>query len=133
MLSIEPFHGVHFVALDEATRRAFGNVTDAERLHLSADTVRELKRLSSWVRTSMNWDYPPDPGPWRQDECNRFNRAVDEVLRACRAELGAAFEIVPNIGMHAEDPDLDAYLNDPREFMSEREREQWPEVVAALQ
>jgi hypothetical protein len=33
--------------------------------------------------TLLNWDYSPDPGPWREPQCLRFNHAVHNAcLRA---------------------------------------------------
>jgi hypothetical protein len=85
-------------------------------LPLSADTLRRCRELDVWHGASLNWDYPPDPGPWRQPECERFNTAAAKLLTDIRAELGPTFEVIDRQRMMVEDPDLDAYLADPKGF-----------------
>jgi hypothetical protein len=72
--------------------------------------------LAEWHDTSLNWDYPPDPGPWRQPECDRFNDAVASLLADIRRALGPEFEVIDEQVSCVEDPDLDVYLADPKGF-----------------
>jgi hypothetical protein len=92
------------------------DVLDPCPLPLSDDTLRRCQELVAWHDTSLNWDYPPDPGPWRQAECDRFNEAVKCLVAALRTELGERFEVVNLQPEAVEDPDLDAYLADPKGF-----------------
>ncbi|MGE0191864.1 MAG: hypothetical protein AB7T63_07440 [Planctomycetota bacterium] len=85
-------------------------------LPLSQATLDACSDLAAWHDKSLNWDYPPDPGPWRQVECDRFNAAAQALLALIRDELGAAFEVIDHSDPAAEDPDLDAYLSDPKGF-----------------
>jgi hypothetical protein len=85
-------------------------------LPLSAETLERCRRMGEWHDTSLNWDCPPDPGPWRQSECDRFNVAVGELLAEIQRQLGSEFEVIDRQLRHAEDPDLDAYLADPKRF-----------------
>jgi hypothetical protein len=50
--------------------------------------------MTDWHDRSLNWEYPPDPGPWTADEFDRFERAASEILQVVREELGAEFEVV---------------------------------------
>lgn len=86
------------------------------KLPLSAEALRRCVELSAWHDTSLNQAYPPDPSPWRQPECDRFNEAVDHLLAAIRAELGEQFEVTNEQPRTVEDPDLGAYLVDPMRF-----------------
>jgi hypothetical protein len=86
------------------------------RLPLSAQTVQRCAEMAAWHDTSLNWDYPPHPGPWRQSECDQFNAAVRVLLIDIKQELGPDFEIVSQQGELNEDPDLDRYLADPNRF-----------------
>jgi hypothetical protein len=80
-----------------------------DQLPLSAETRRRLDSLCAWHD-------PPDPGPWRQAECDRFNAAAAALLHRLRAELGPLYEVIDAQPRLCEDPDLDAYLADPPGF-----------------
>ena len=67
---------------------------DPELLGLTPATTRPLQDLGSWHDTALNWDYPPDPGPWRQDECERFRTTLECILEKVPGELGADYELV---------------------------------------
>lgn len=53
---------------------------DPERLPISPELRDALANLLTWYDTSLNWDYPPDPGPWREAECRRFNDAARRAI-----------------------------------------------------
>jgi hypothetical protein len=109
---------------NDAARQDFDlgpyDLLDPCPLSLSAGVIRRCRELGEWHSSSLNWDYPPDPGPWRQPECERFNVAVADLLAALRRELGPEFEVIDAQGELAEDKDLDAYLADPKGFRRER-------------
>jgi hypothetical protein len=79
---------------NDAALHAFGVGDIEDLLPLSAETRRRLEELSVWHDTSLNWEYPPDPGPWTPEEQERFDRAAREMLQTLRAELGSDFEVV---------------------------------------
>ena len=111
---------------DEAATQRFGQgPIDPVRLPLTDSTRARMKQLSLWYQDSLNWKYPPHPGPWRQDECDRFNAAARELLALLRKELGAEFQIDDHVPKLHEDPQLDEYLRDPTNF--KREEEPQPE------
>jgi len=99
---------------DEA--RWGGNPVDLRALPISEGLREDLRRLGQWHDTALNWDDPMAPSPWRQAECNRFNRAVTEAVQRLRDELGPDWDVVRYFGTVDEDPDLDRYLADPRGF-----------------
>jgi hypothetical protein len=103
-------------ASDEATRGRFGYAIDLSELGLPPDVVAEGARLGSWLDTALNWDSPPDPGPWREEECRRFNACARVFFERLSAALGSGWEIVDEFVEQHEDPDLDGYLADPRAF-----------------
>lgn len=72
----------------------WGYPVDLARLPVGADLRAELERLVAEYDTSLNWDYPPDPGPWDADRCRAFNDAVRAALARLRAELGPGWRIV---------------------------------------
>jgi hypothetical protein len=64
---------------NDAARDRFDVGPIEDRLPLSAETRRRLAALSAWHDTALNWDYPPDPGPWTAEASERFERAAGEV------------------------------------------------------
>src|SRR5665213_916835 len=98
----------------------FDNPADLERLPLSSETTAQVRHLCTWYQGALNWEYPPDPGPWRQEECDRFNCASASLLEALRRELGERFEVIGEPYDLREDPRLDEYLGDPRTYHHKR-------------
>jgi hypothetical protein len=101
---------------NDAAHEALGYAVDYKRLPLSPATVDEIDRVVDRYDTSLNWASPADPGPWRQDECDRFNQAVAALFERIRAELGDMFDVYNEYIELEEDPDLDRYLMAPQGF-----------------
>lgn len=76
-----------------AARDAFDVGSIEDKLPLSDETRRRLEELSVWHDTALNWEYPPDPGPWTPEEEARFQSAAAELLERIRAELGPDFQV----------------------------------------
>lgn len=68
------------------------------------------------MSASLNWDYWPDPGPWREPECRAFNAAARRALDQLRVELGDRWVVVDGFQEEHGDPNLDRYLADPVGF-----------------
>ena len=98
-------------------RDAYGYLVDLDRLPISQVLRDELESLVARYDTSLNWDYPPDPGPWREAECLQFNEAVRQTLGRLRAELGPTWQVYDEFYELHEDPDLDRYLANPSGFV----------------
>lgn len=90
------------------------------RLPVSKKTLETCAELAAWHGTSLNWDYPPDPGPWRQSECDHFNIACARLFEDLQKELGPAFRLINTQEPLKEDPNLDAYLADPKGFRRQK-------------
>ncbi|MGI5525224.1 hypothetical protein ACQEUX_30385 [Micromonospora sp. CA-259024] len=95
----------------------WGYAVDLKELPISPDLQAELVELVAQYDTHVNWEYPPDPGPWREPQCRRFNEAVRKALGRLRAELGPSWRIQDDFTELHEDPDLDRYLRDPEDFV----------------
>jgi hypothetical protein len=98
-----------------------GYAADLQTLPVSAALRDELARLAAAYDTSLNQDYPPDPGPWREPQCREFNDAAGQAVRRLREELGPAWPIQNRFQELHEDPDLDRYLADPAGFTRARD------------
>ena len=93
-----------------------GYPADLELLPIDADLAGELERLTGLYDTSLNWNSPMDPGPWREAECVSFDLAVRQALTRLRDQLGAEWQVDEHLDELHEDPDLDRYLADPHNF-----------------
>lgn len=71
----------------------WGYPIDLDRLPVAPQLRAELVALVDRYDTSLNWDYPPDPGPWSDTENQQFNADVHRVLALLRAALGPAWDI----------------------------------------
>ena len=101
-------------AFDAGSGTVLWGPADLAALPLSDGLRAELASLAAQYDESLNWDYPPDPGPWREARCARFNADARDALERVRAELGQEVED-GFVELH-EDPDLDRYLADPKGF-----------------
>lgn len=109
--------GTAFWPANEAARERFGiGPILPEELPLAPETQQRVREIAEWHDASLNWQYPPNPGPWREDECARFNTAVSALYAAAVRELGAPYELIFAADEIHEDPDLDEYLRDPGKF-----------------
>ncbi len=101
---------------NDLTRKKFNYAILPEKLPLSMETTKRANDLVDWYDQPMNLNYPPHPSLWRQEECDRFNKAVEELICLLKTELGDEFELVNEDRKMVEDPDLDEYLKDPKGF-----------------
>jgi hypothetical protein len=80
-------YGVDTALWPEDLDSPFGYPCDPQRLPVPQHTRDEITRLACWYQSSMNQDYPPDPGPWGEVERTCFNTAARALLAALRREL----------------------------------------------
>ncbi|MFE7837417.1 hypothetical protein ACFU53_15675 [Streptomyces sp. NPDC057474] len=71
----------------------YGYPCDLERLPISPNTRVELARLSELYQSSIDWDYPPNPSPWSDEELQRFRQQAHTALEILRRELGAGWAV----------------------------------------
>ena len=100
----------------EAVSRLGVGPIDPATLGLPTSLIEKFDRLSAWHDTALNWSYPPGPGPWRQEECERFNSASKSAFEKAATLLHDHFEVAYAHREEREDPDLDSYLADPTQF-----------------
>jgi hypothetical protein len=78
---------------NDAARDRFGLGPLEDVLPLTAECRDAIERLGAWHDTALDWNYPPDPSPWTDDESARFEAAVIPLLEQLRRELGPDFEV----------------------------------------
>ncbi len=57
-----------------------------------------------------------DPGPWLQEECDRFNVQSRMLFETCCKLLSGKYELHYEYEDICEDPDLEKYLANPKGF-----------------
>jgi hypothetical protein len=98
------------------TTQVWGYAVDLRQLPASQALLDDLTGLVAEYDTSRNWDYPPDPGPWREPRCRQFNHDVRQARGRLRAELRSSWQIQDEFRDLHQDPDLDRYLADSAGF-----------------
>jgi hypothetical protein len=78
---------------DDEARDEFGFGPVEERLPLSAATRKRLGEMTVWQDTSLDWDDPPKPSPWTEEERSRFDQAAAQMLETVQRELEDGFVI----------------------------------------
>src|SRR5690349_11006223 len=64
-----------------------------ERLPITSGTSNELTRLADLYQSSLDWDHPAGPSPWRPEQQESFQREADAALTALRHELGDGWTV----------------------------------------
>lgn len=100
------------------SRFGYGEIT-SEDLGLPPELVADLVSMAKWHDSSLNWNYPPDPSPWRQAECDQFNAKSKELFFLCQKALEPSIILIYKHGDEKEDRDLDRYLAEPISFKRE--------------
>ena len=78
---------------NDAARNVYDVGAVEEELPLSREVLRELQRLTELHDTALDWNYPPDPSPWSQEQFDLFDSEALSILERIRAELGPAYEV----------------------------------------
>jgi hypothetical protein len=81
-------------AADDTTRNKYGVGPIEDSLPLADETRRKLADMTAWHDLSLNWEYPPDPGPWDTHEYERFEATASTMRDHLQSELGDRFSIV---------------------------------------
>lgn len=71
----------------------YGYPCELEKLPISPATRAELARLSRSYQSSIDWDCPPNPSPWSDEEWRVFKEQAHMALAALRRELGAGWVV----------------------------------------
>ena len=78
---------------DDTTRDKYGVGPIEDSLSLTDATRKKLADITAWHDLSLNWEYPPDPGPWNAHEYERFEVTALAMRDHLQSELGDGFFI----------------------------------------
>jgi hypothetical protein len=82
---------------NESTEQKFGQPINEKKLPLSKETIVELDRLEKTYRSYLDWDYPPNPSPWTEEQKLDFLIRAQKLYYVMQRELGPDFEITNHI------------------------------------
>ena len=79
--------------LNEAARQKFDVGPVETKVGLTTAIRNQMQKLTEWHDSALNWDYPPDPGPWQRAEYEAFDIAALETLQEVEMCLGPKYRI----------------------------------------
>jgi hypothetical protein len=79
--------------LNDAASKRFDVGPVEDRVGLTPQIKGRLHQLTEWHDTALNWEYPPDPGPWTKQEYDAFDVAALNVLGEIKSCLGPEFRV----------------------------------------
>ncbi len=83
-----------FWATDDATREHFDIIPIPPEKILPPELVTRAKAIAAWYQTALDWEYPPDPWKWDQEECDRFRVAVRALFAEMQKAVGEDYMLV---------------------------------------
>jgi hypothetical protein len=75
----------------------FGYAIDNETLPISARLVTELNALEDEYHTYLDWNDPPSPSPWTQEQKQGFIDRANATYQKLLSELGEEFELINKV------------------------------------
>lgn len=81
-------------ASDKATCKKFNiGPIEPEQLNVSEELCMELHSLEDEWQTSLNWEYPPDPSPWSDEQFDDFFKRLKVAYQKLCDELKDNYDI----------------------------------------
>jgi hypothetical protein len=90
----DPGSGICLWSANHEAREKFGYPVELNLLGLTDNTLRYGYHVISWYDTYIDWDYPPNPSPWSEEEMQRFMVSANRLYKLLSEELSSDFEIV---------------------------------------
>lgn len=84
-------------SMNDDARNKFGYAINNEELPISKTLVNELYALETEYHSYLDWDYPPSPSPWTEEQKNDFTNRANDLYIKLKLELGSNFEIINEI------------------------------------
>lgn len=87
------FGGYCLWADDERTTKKFGYAIPCDALPISKELIQELTYLEKEFQTSLDWEYPPNPSPWSEEQRQIFEKRTKKAYEKLVIELRECFDI----------------------------------------
>ena len=66
---------------------------DFDKFGFSEKLKEILTELSNEYQSALNWDYPPDPSPWNEEQKENFLYRAENAYKQIVDELGSNFKV----------------------------------------
>ena len=90
----DPGAGVCLWAANDAARERFGYQVELTELPITPELRDEGQRLMALYDTSLDWDYPPDPSPWSDEQWGQFFDENWAFVRELQRQLGSEYQLL---------------------------------------
>ncbi len=79
---------------DDATKEKYGYQVDLHSLPISQDLIYFLCETAMRHDDALDWDYPPNPLLWTEEEEAKYYRRVKIGFTRLQQELGENYKII---------------------------------------
>ena len=78
----------------DATQEKYGYAIENTALPISSKLANKLIDLEEEYSTCLNWDYPPGPSLWTEEQKSDFKKRATTVFNKMQIELGSDYELL---------------------------------------
>jgi len=89
--------GICIWGANEKAKNKYGYAIEQKDLPISAGLIRELNDLEDKYVTFLDWEYPPNPSPWSEEQKHDFLNRATIAYEKLKAELGTDYEVENNV------------------------------------
>lgn len=82
---------------NDLAKNKFDYAIANEKLPISKSLIKELYALEEEYHGYLDWEYPPNPSPWTENQKSDFKYRANKVYHKLLSELGIEYEIINEI------------------------------------
>ena len=85
--------GICIWGINDNAQEKYGYAIENSELPISKTLIVELNTLESEYATYLDWEYPPNPSPWTEDEKADFLNRANIAYEKLKCELGSDYDV----------------------------------------
>jgi hypothetical protein len=89
--------GICLWSANDNARNKYGYPINNDKLPISKELINELYALEEEYYGYLEWDYPPYPTPWTEEQMQNFKNRANAAYLTLVSELGSDFEVINQI------------------------------------
>lgn len=89
--------GICLWSANDNARNKYDYPIDNRELPISKNLIDELYALEEEYHDYLDWNYPPDPSPWSEEQKQDFKNRANIAYHKLVTELGSDFEVINQI------------------------------------